>query len=330
MILKKTNNADHDFITLAQMLDTELSDRYGSLQASYDKYNIINPIDTVIIGYLNNVPIACCCFNALDEETVEIKRMYVCKDARKKGLSVMILSSMEQWAAKLGYSKSILETGKRQHEAIGLYQKFGYQFIENYGPYKGLEMSVCMAKSLTTIQSLIVPGKNSPENATWLQKISDQFRTLDYKVETIAYDHWDKSNQDINIPLELKKIATYSKPDQQIIIAKSIGVILTLIANQQQNICPKAAVFMGAPVNEDQTKDFIELIMPAKFPILMIQQDSDKLTSFKNLEQIILNINKENISMVSIKGSDHVYDDFDQIIPKITHWIYKIFLLGNL
>ncbi len=324
MILKKTNNADPDFITLARMLDDELYDRYGSLQASYDKYNNIDPIDTVIIGFLNNVPVACCCFNALDEETIEIKRMYVCKDARKKGFSVMILSSMEQWAANLGYSKSILETGKRQHEAIGLYQKFGYQLIENYGPYIGLEMSVCMTKPLDTIQSLIIPGKDSPENALWLQKASEQWQTLDYKVETIAYDHWDSSDQDINIPLELKKIAAYSKPEQQVIIAKSIGVILTLIASQQQKILPKAAVFMGAPVKEDQTRDFIELIMPAKFPILMIQQDSDKLTSFKNLEQIIYNTNNENISMVSIKGSDHIYDDFDQIIPKVTHWIYKV------
>ena len=33
-------------------------------------------------------------------------------------------------------------------EAIALYKKCGYQSIENYGPYKDLENSVCMEKTI--------------------------------------------------------------------------------------------------------------------------------------------------------------------------------------
>ena len=59
-----------------------------------------------------------------------------------------ILISLEKWASELGYKKAILETGKGQPEAIALYQKAGYQIIENYGPYKGLDNSVCMGKNI--------------------------------------------------------------------------------------------------------------------------------------------------------------------------------------
>ena len=39
---------------------------------------------------------------------------------------------------------SQLETGRKQPEAIALYQKSGYRLTENYGQYVGVENSVCM------------------------------------------------------------------------------------------------------------------------------------------------------------------------------------------
>ena len=44
--------------------------------------------------------------------------------------------------------KCILETGKRQAEAIRLYKKSGYDIIPNYGQYAGIENSVCFKKDL--------------------------------------------------------------------------------------------------------------------------------------------------------------------------------------
>jgi putative acetyltransferase len=59
-----------------------------------------------------------------------------------------VLSELESWAAELGYPKCVLETGKRQPEAIALYEKQGYQRIPNYGQYIGVENSVCFEKVL--------------------------------------------------------------------------------------------------------------------------------------------------------------------------------------
>jgi hypothetical protein len=41
-----------------------------------------------------------------------------------------------------------LETGKKQPEAIQLYQKSGYHIIPNYGQYAGIENSVCFEKQV--------------------------------------------------------------------------------------------------------------------------------------------------------------------------------------
>ncbi|MGB5499367.1 MAG: GNAT family N-acetyltransferase, partial [Maribacter sp.] len=49
---------------------------------------------------------------------------------------------------ELSYEKCVLETGKRQPEAIQLYTKSGYKIIPNYGQYKGIANSICFEKIL--------------------------------------------------------------------------------------------------------------------------------------------------------------------------------------
>lgn len=74
--------------------------------------------------------------------------MYVSPESRGKGVATKILSELERWAAEQGFVKCILETGKKQAEAIGLYQKNGYASIPNYGQYAEVESSVCFEKKV--------------------------------------------------------------------------------------------------------------------------------------------------------------------------------------
>ena len=75
--------------------------------------------------------------------------MFVHLDYRGKGISKTVLNELEKWAQDNGFKKAILETGTKQFEAIGLYQKSGYKKIDNYGQYAGIETSVCMLKELS-------------------------------------------------------------------------------------------------------------------------------------------------------------------------------------
>lgn len=148
MITRKTTNTHQDFYALTRALDVELNARYGKAQADYDKHNVIEPIDTALVGYEDDIPVACGCFKKIDDTTVEIKRMFVVLNYRRRGFSSQILGELEAWAKELGFSEARLETGKGQPEAIALYAKRGYAVIPNYAPYVGMENSVCMAKTL--------------------------------------------------------------------------------------------------------------------------------------------------------------------------------------
>ena len=148
MFIRKTTNTHQDFYALTRALDAELTVRYGKTQAVYDKHNVIEPINTALVGYEDDVPVTCGCFKKIDDTTVEIKRMFVALNYRRRGFSSRILGELEAWARALGFSEARLETGKGQPEAIALYAKRGYAVIPNYAPYVGMENSVCMAKTL--------------------------------------------------------------------------------------------------------------------------------------------------------------------------------------
>jgi putative acetyltransferase len=74
--------------------------------------------------------------------------MFVQPTHRQQGVARAVLQELEQWASELGYARCVLETGKRQPEAIALYQRSGYAFTPNYGQYVGVENSVCLQKAL--------------------------------------------------------------------------------------------------------------------------------------------------------------------------------------
>lgn len=146
--IKRSQYADKDFVYLILQLDDELNNRHDNQRTVYDKFNKVDSIQTVIIAYINDNPVGCGCFKQFDENTVEIKRMFVKTQNRGKGISKLILNELEKWAMELGYSRSILETGIKLPEAIGLYEKSDYTRINNYGQYKNLPNSICFEKIL--------------------------------------------------------------------------------------------------------------------------------------------------------------------------------------
>jgi GNAT superfamily N-acetyltransferase len=145
----RTNSGNRDFIELVKQLDADLAVRDGEEHAFYSQFNTLINIKHVIVAYSGNNPVGCGAIKEYNAGSVEVKRMYVLPANRKEGIASRILSELEIWATELSYNKCILETGKKQPEAIQLYKKNGYTIIPNYGQYAGVENSVCFEKLLS-------------------------------------------------------------------------------------------------------------------------------------------------------------------------------------
>ncbi|MEW6196667.1 MAG: GNAT family N-acetyltransferase [Bacteroidota bacterium] len=63
----------------------------------------------------------------IDNETCELRKMYLLKEERGKGYGKLLLNHALQKAEELGYKKIILETASALKEAIALYEKHGFK-----------------------------------------------------------------------------------------------------------------------------------------------------------------------------------------------------------
>jgi len=146
--ITRTDSDNPDFIKLVKFLDADLARRDGKDHSFYAQFNKIDTIRHVVVAYENDLPVGCGAFKESENGAVEIKRMYTLPEYRGKGIATRILTELEYWAAELSFEKCILETGKKQTEAVELYTKNGYKTIPNYGQYAGIENSQCFEKEL--------------------------------------------------------------------------------------------------------------------------------------------------------------------------------------
>ena len=144
----RTDSDNPDFIGLVKYLDADLAQRDGADHSFYSQFNKIDKIKYVLVAYEDNTAVGCGAIKEYKPDAMEVKRMYTLPANRGQGVASRILKELEIWAAELSYTRCLLETGKRQPEAIGLYKKNGYRLIPNYGQYAGIENSVCFEKEI--------------------------------------------------------------------------------------------------------------------------------------------------------------------------------------
>ncbi|HQZ26222.1 MAG TPA: GNAT family N-acetyltransferase [Flavobacterium sp.] len=146
--IKRTNSDDPNFQELVKLLDLELQERDGEEHVFYATLNKTNTLNYVVVAYDQNEAIGCGALRNYSNDTMEVKRMFVPLNKRGQGIASTVLSALEIWCRELGIKKCILETGKKQPEAIALYKKNHYNIIPNFGKYEGVENSVCFEKEL--------------------------------------------------------------------------------------------------------------------------------------------------------------------------------------
>jgi GNAT superfamily N-acetyltransferase len=136
---------------LIRALNAELTGRYpeeGATHFRLDPDEIAEGRGAFVVAYLDGAAVGCGAVRKLDAERAELKRMYTVPAARGRGFGRVLLAALEDEARRLGVRRLVLETGERQHEAVGLYQRAGFARIPAWGEYLDSPLSLCMGKDL--------------------------------------------------------------------------------------------------------------------------------------------------------------------------------------
>jgi len=92
--------------------------------------------------------VGCVGLRRIDDQTAELKRMFVRPGARRLGVARALLTACEQAALDLGYRELWLETGTLQPEAVALYRSAGYEPVPPFGQYAAESLSVHLGRTL--------------------------------------------------------------------------------------------------------------------------------------------------------------------------------------
>jgi GNAT superfamily N-acetyltransferase len=151
LIVRRFDITSREAGALIAALNAELSSLYpeeGATHFRLDPEEVAGGRGAFLIALREETPVGCGAVRRIDANTGEIKRMYVRPEQRGQGISRAVLEALEAEARSLGLSRLLLETGVRQHEAIGLYERSGFSRIASFGEYVDSPFSICYVKEL--------------------------------------------------------------------------------------------------------------------------------------------------------------------------------------
>ena len=139
------------------------TDRAGGARAEVDRYPpaaFIPPVGDFLVLVRDGLPIAGGAFMSHDDETAEIKRVWVHSEHRRQGLARRIMAALEERAGALGYTRAYLTTGFRQPEAVSLYLTLRYRPLFDLDADPALFRSLPFEKHIGTKAGQ--PGRSVP------------------------------------------------------------------------------------------------------------------------------------------------------------------------
>lgn len=105
------------------------------------------PAGRLLLAYSNGDLAGCVAFRPIDEDTCEIKRLFVRDRFQGHGLGRMLLEKLIDEARISGYKKMRLDSWiPRMGKAIGMYRSHGFYEIEPYNenPYEMIFMEIAL------------------------------------------------------------------------------------------------------------------------------------------------------------------------------------------
>jgi ribosomal protein S18 acetylase RimI-like enzyme len=88
--------------------------------------------EVILLAKLGERAVGCVALRRLDEQTCEMKRLYIRPPARRQGAGHALVQSIIEEARGRGYGRIRLDTLPKMSDAIRLYESFGFRDIDPY------------------------------------------------------------------------------------------------------------------------------------------------------------------------------------------------------
>lgn len=122
--------------------DDYMIDFLGDDKDCYTRYSAAENIEKVWVVLEDNAPIGCVAYRIKNDDTGEVKRLFIRSGYRGKGISKALLSEVKGYAEARGCTKLFLDTRITLEPAVSLYRSFGFEITFRQGLYIQMEMNI--------------------------------------------------------------------------------------------------------------------------------------------------------------------------------------------
>jgi putative acetyltransferase len=129
----------------------EIRQRYEAAPADvgyFDPALVGAPKSAFLVARVEGRAVGCGALVPMEDDMVEIKRMFVLPQERGHGIAKKILDQLQSLAQEFDYDRIRLETGTKQPESIALYGKSGFYRVPNFPPFENDHTAVCFEKRI--------------------------------------------------------------------------------------------------------------------------------------------------------------------------------------
>lgn len=133
------------------------------------------------------------------------------------------------------------------------------------------------------------------------------------------YGFWSEADHPSPDVLPEALAAAASRAD--LIVAKSIGTQVAMLACRDHGLNPGACVFLATPLRRFEALDLAPLLEGhcAAVDTLFVQQTVDYNGAFADLANIVGRYPRCEIA--EVPGADHLYEEIDVIAPIVRAWL---------
>jgi hypothetical protein len=158
---------------------------------------------------------------------------------------------------------------------------------------------------------LLLPG-NNPDQREWIETVRDALLPLFTTTAILAYEHWDKEGAPyVDFERELVRVPELATEGAWVVLAKSAGVLLTLMAAARNILVPELAFFLGAPFSWTARQGMPVTELLGGFPAraIFIQQTDDPGCPVDALRAVLNASGMKQYVIEEIPGASHHYGD---------------------
>lgn len=142
MLISEVKLTDKTVLRLFEEHDDFMISFLGEDSRCYTRYSTNERIDKAWIAYCDGIPVGCIAYRRQDNSKGEVKRIFIRKDSRGKGISKELLKTVEAYAFEQGCKSLCLDTRITLEPAVSLYCSFGFEIVFRQSLYIQMEKKI--------------------------------------------------------------------------------------------------------------------------------------------------------------------------------------------